>query len=301
MTATHYFLILLGMLLASSARAGMEAHWWSMSAGGESTVHHDSDPVMFDDAHGRTASLYASAGQGSRWLAMAGYSNQELEQNWWDYRGITRMGLVRVGLGPTWGLETLGWSATGFQDTRYGSSAASPDSTLQSRSHSLGAGGGVVWCPGPYDPVLQTFTLRVLKVKADPGKGSGMWAGELTLSRADLSEEWATRQQVGLLGSRSGQESKVAGVLRVEASRGRLGLHLRGMAGQLDSWYEPERLIVHDGMEELRSALSGGISWQLWKGLGLELGAGQDHTAASRSRWAFASMRWTHQVWVSKD
>jgi|GEM_PF-2479382 len=289
--------------LGLRAEAALETRWWSLSTGAEATRHHDQDPVMFQDATGRSGSVFASAGAGNRWMMMGGVTDLRLEQDWWDYRGITRMGVARVALTPALGLEALGYSATGFQDTRYGSSATLPDSILHAGSTAWGAGLGITWCPTPLDPLVESVHVNMLRVRsADNGAGrQGLWSGECQLSRTEQWGEWGTREQVGLLGNRQGSESKVAGTFRLEAWRGRLGLHARAMAGRVDSWYEAERLVVHDGGAELRGSFAAGASWQAWRGLSVEGSAGQDQNAASRSRWAFVALRWTHQIWTPLD
>lgn len=290
--------MLLFMLLAP-AMARMESRWWTVSTGGEATWHHDGDPVMFHEARGRTASLYAGAGAGSRWSLLAGIQRMDLWQDWWSYQGLTRMGLAKVAVGAHWGVEALGHATSQSQTTWYGSDAQAPDSELHAKGTQWAAGAGLTWCPDPTREMLQTLSLRLLRAssKADSADGRP-WAGELAVAGWGTWGEWFVEEKVALLGNRLGARNQVAGLFNLAARRGRLGVQARVMGGAQDHWFEAERLVVHDSATELRSAASLGLSWQLWKGLSVEGSVGQDQTEASRSRWAFASLRWTHQHWA---
>lgn len=293
---------LLAMLLLwdpAPSWALMESRWWTLSSGGEATWHHDGDPVMFQDAQGRTASLYAGAGAGKRWSMLGGIQRMDLWQEWWRYRGLTRMGLGKVAVGAHWGVEVLGHATTHFQDTWYGSDAQAPDSALHTEGTQWTAGAGLSWCPDPIREMPQTLSLRLMRASSKADSGGGRpWSGELAVAGWGSWGEWFVEEKVAVLGNRRRARNQVAGLFNLAARRGRLGVQARVMAGAQDHWYEAERLVVHDGATELRSAVSLGLSWQLWKGLGVEGSVGQDQTEASRSRWAFASLRWTHQHWA---
>lgn len=296
-------LSMLLLLLQLPAEAALEARWWSLSAGTEGTWHQDQNPIMFRDAQGRTASLYGGAGAGNRWTLLGGFSRQDLWQDWWSYRGLTRMAVAKVAVGSHWGVELLGHSTTAFQETWYGADAQAPDSAVHSEASNWGAGAGLNWCPNPFNEDIETIGLRVLRapVMAANSKASRHPAMEVALARKGARGDWYVEEKVGLLGNRKQAKTKVAALVAIAARRGSLGLQGRAMVGRQAHWFEAERLVVHDGASDLRSAASLGLSWQLWKGLSVEGSVGQDRTEDSRSRWAFASLRWTQLHWATLE
>ena len=279
------------MLLCGPARA-LETRWWSVTAGAEATRYADENPYLFRDAEGWTRSLFGSAGAGARWLGAAGLTDQRIRQESWSFHALKRSLWLSGALSPAWGLEMMGVSSS----TRM--SWPDPGSNSVGR-HGWVAGGGLTWCPAPAATAPLMVNARAMRLRqAAPSAPEGTpLTAELNLARRAEHGN----QRLGLLASRVGGETKVAGLARASSSFGRLDLHASLLVGHQDQWFDVERLVVHDGLQELRSSLGAGLSWRAWKGLSVEGSAGWEKVQGSENRWLFVGVKWSHRVWAASD
>jgi len=283
-------LLLLIVLLTRCAGAeGLEARWQSLGAGAEWTRYADQDPALFQDAEGWTRSLFGSAGAGSRWLAAAGFSDQRIRQASWSFRSLKRSLWLSRALTPNWGVEALGASlSTSMEWPVLGGRRVGTE-------EGWNLGGGLTWCPRPTDAPL-TLNVRLQKMEqAYPSVPARATAAELNLAR----QTGSGRQRLGLLASRAGGDLKLAGLARAAASRGRLDLQASALVGHQTNWFDVERLVLHDGVMELKTSLSAGLGWRAWRGLSLEASAGWEKVTGSESRWLFLGARWTRRSWAT--
>lgn len=284
--------LLLFVMLLSGAAQALESRWWSVTAGAEATRYADENPYLFHDAEGWTRSLYGSAGAGAHWLGAAGLTDQRIRQESWNFHALKRSLWLGGALSPAWGLELMGVSSS----TRM--SWPAPGSSSVGR-HGWVAGGGLIWCPAPAATAPLMVNARAMRLRqAAPSAPEGIpLTAELNLAR----RAERGNQRLGLLASRVGGVTKVAGLARVTFADGRLGAHVDLLLGHQDQWFDVERLVVHDGLHELRSLLGAGLSWRVWRGLGVEGSAGWEELQGFESRWLFLGLKWTHQVWAASD
>ncbi len=284
-------LLLLIMLLTRCAGAeGLEPRWQALGAGAEWTRYADQDPALFQDAEGWTRSLFGSAGAGARWLAAAGFSDQRVRQASWSFRSVKRSLWLSRALTPHWGVEALGASlSTSKEWPVLGGRRVETEAGWN-------LGGGLTWCPQPENAASLTLNGRLQTMRqAYPSVSEKVLAAELNVARQAVSG----RQRLGLLASRAGGDLKLAGLARAATTRGRLDLQASALVGHQINWFDVERLVLHDGVMELKTSLSAGLGWRAWRGLSLEASAGWEKVSGSESRWLFLGARWTRRSWAT--
>jgi hypothetical protein len=271
----------------------LESHWWSLTAGVETAGMADADTSFFHAAQGWTRSAYLSGGMGLRWMGAAGISDQRLSQDRWSWRGIRRMVWLKDSLDTRWGIEVLGHTSTAFESARVPTLGGVL--TLQDRDHGWSAGGGLSYCPWPWRTTLWKVEGRALRLRGNDllDQATRLWTGELALSR----QSWSGRQHLGLLVNRRGRRTQLAGLARAEQVMGAWSGNASLMLGHQEAWYDVEKLVVHDGLRELKVSAGAGLEWRAWKGLSLEGSAGWEKSQGVENRWIFGALKWTHQVW----
>jgi hypothetical protein len=276
--------------LAGSAAAGLEERWTQVGGGGEWSRHADEDPYFFADAQGWTRSVHAGAGAGSRWLLALSAGDQRLRQEWWTYRGIRRGAWLATAISARTGVEVVGLGTSSWMRwTDLGG-------VRRDSASGWTLGTGVTWCPHPEDPAPTLLNVRLrLSNPADAAQADQrVGSAELNLVRTAPG----STQRLGLLASRADGRTLGAVLARTTHSLGRWQIRLDGLAGHQEHWLDVERLVLHDGARELRGMATGGLAWNLWRGLALEGSAGWEKVEGHESRWLYLGGRWTWSDWA---
>jgi hypothetical protein len=281
-------------VLASSA--GVNQEWWRLSTDVEASRYSDDDPEMYDGAEGQTQSLYLSAGRGISWLAL-GVSHQNLDQEYldslmetstWSHRATRAMFVAKPTFaafqGHVAGFYSKGRAGWGGQGLQIGAKRWFPECRI-----------------------LRSIDLRMgwSKHSLDSGTSSDSWGYELqkltqwTLSTNLTLPTQGFRTEVALLGSRRGSLSRGAVLLRLSSNPdASLTWNVDVLRGSQETWFDADRLVIHDGSRPMEGLFSLGLSQTLRGGFSLHGSTGIEIDRGHRSQWVHLGLAYRRLRWI---